>query len=257
MRTSMDPALAKASDAARAALAKALGEREILVTMTETATVPGTREQLLRVTAISSRKPNAPQQVVVDAAGKVVDLAKLEATVGRRLFIPDIGVLPVRPAALPARVTIDPTSNDLTLPKCKREAERITVTVPKSGVKPKADVYLLSDTTGSMGPIIDAVKAGAGIIVGNPALAAFDVAFGVGNYRDFPIPPNSYAFQHQLSPTTTLGRHGGDRGLDSCRGEGLPRRAALRPPSPGGRSCNRLAPGCTAHCRLVRRLPWP
>ena len=170
MRTSMDPALAKASDAARAALAKALGEREILVTMTETATVPGSREQLLRVTAISSRKPNAPQQVVVDAAGKVVDLAKLEATVGRRLFIPDIGVLPVRPAALPARVTIDPTSNDLTLPKCKREAERITVTVPKSGVKPKADVYLLSDTTGSMGPIIDAVKAGAGIIVGNPAL---------------------------------------------------------------------------------------
>jgi hypothetical protein len=202
MSTSTDPALAKATEAARAALAKALGEREILVILTETAMIPGTREQLLRTTAISPGKPNAPKQVVVDAAGKVVDLAKLEASVGRRLFVPDIGEPPGRLAAPPARVTIDPTSNDLTLLKCQREAERITVTVPKSGVKPKADVYLLSDTTGSMLSIIDAVKAGAGTIVGNPALAGFDVAYGVGNYKDFPTDP--YAFQHQLSPTTTL-----------------------------------------------------
>src|SRR6266536_4201123 len=51
-----------------------------------------------------------------------------------------------------------------------------------------------------MASIIAAVKAGAGAIVGNPALAGFDVAYGVGNYKDFPHDP--YAFQHQLSPTT-------------------------------------------------------
>ena len=61
---------------------------------------------------------------------------------------------------------------------------------------------MLSDTTGSMEPIIDAVKAGAATIVGNPALAGFDVAYGVGNYKDFPNDP--YAFQHQLSPTSNL-----------------------------------------------------
>ena len=44
------------------------------------------------------------------------------------------------------------------------------------------------------------MKAGVGTIVGNPALSAFDVAYGVGNYKDFPNDP--YAFQHQLSPTT-------------------------------------------------------
>ena len=150
MSISTNPVLAKAMEAAREALAKALGSREIEVTVTETAVHPGTGVHLLRATGVVSGKPNAPQQVVVDAGGNVVDLAKLEATVGRRLFIPDLGVVPGRPLALPARVTIDPTTNNLTLPYCQHESERITVTVPKSGVKPKADVYLLSDTTGSM-----------------------------------------------------------------------------------------------------------
>lgn len=47
------------------------------------------------------------------------------------------------------------------------------------------------------------MKAGAAAIVSNPALAGFDVAYGVGNYRDFPVGTgiNSYAFQHQLAPT--------------------------------------------------------
>jgi hypothetical protein len=199
MNSPTNPAPTKATDAARDALAKALGRREIEVTLTETEVVPGTGEHLVRVTAIAPGHPNAPQRVVVDAAGKVHDLAAVEAAVGRRLFVPDIGIVPGHPV-LPDPVTIDPSTNDLTLPLCKQESERITVTIPKSGVKPKADVYLLSDTTGSMTSIIDAVKAGAGAIVGNPALAGFDVAYGVGNYKDFPHDP--YAFQHQLSPTT-------------------------------------------------------
>jgi len=51
------------------------------------------------------------------------------------------------------------------------------VTIPVSGARPKADVYLLSDTTGSMSPVIAAVQAGVGAVVGNPALSGFDVAF--------------------------------------------------------------------------------
>ena len=162
MNTPDNPASAQATEAARKALAKALDQAEIEVTRTETAVIPGTRRANFRITAIVPGKPNAPRQVVVDDAGKMLDLASFEASVGRRLFVPDIGIVPTRPAAVPERVSIDPAVNDLSLPDCKQQPEQITVTIPKSGVKPKADVYLLSDTTGSMTDIIGAVKAGAG-----------------------------------------------------------------------------------------------
>src|SRR6266511_3529121 len=98
--------------------------------------------------------------------------------------------------------TIDPPANEWTLPECVAEHETVTVHVPVSGVPPKADVYLLADTTGSMSSIIGAVQAGIGAVVSDPAFAGFDVAWGAGNYKDFPIPASSpYAFQHQLSPT--------------------------------------------------------
>ena len=101
-------------------------------------------------------------------------------------------------------MTIDPKSNEWTLSKCEVGRETIHVTIPPSGASPKADVYLLADTTGSMTGILDAVKAGASSILNHPGLAGFDVAWGVGNYRDFPVGTglNSYAFQHQLAPTT-------------------------------------------------------
>ena len=78
-----------------------------------------------------------------------------------------------------------------------------------------------------MSSILDAVKAGAAAILGDPALASFDVAWGVGNYRDFPVPaPNSYAFQHQLSPTTdhtqadlAIGAWSADEGGDTSEGQ--------------------------------------
>ena len=98
------------------------------------------------------------------------------------------------------------------------------MTVPVSGATPKADVYLLADTTGSMGSVIDAVKLGVGAIVGNPALAGFDVAYGVGNYKDFPNDP--YAFDNQLSPTTdttqvsaAIGTWTADGGCDGPEGQ--------------------------------------
>ena len=188
-----------AETAARKHLAKELETEDIEVTRRETAVIEQTSEQLVRLTAAARGKANAPRQVIVDRRGQVRDLGELEASAGRRLFPPDIG--PLRPPVeLPARVTIDPSLNDLVLERCRHLSERLTVTIPISGATPKADVYLLSDTTGSMGSVIEAVKAGVGAIVGNPALAGFDVAYGVGNYKDFP--GDSYAFQHQLSPTT-------------------------------------------------------
>src|SRR4051794_27631647 len=134
MNTPINPDLGKATVAAREALVRALGQDEINVTLTETASIRTTGEQLLRVTAIVPGRSNAPRQVVVDGTGEVRDLPDLEAAVGRRLFVPSIGAVPGRPAALRERVTIDPASNELTLPNCKREPEQITVTVPKSGV---------------------------------------------------------------------------------------------------------------------------
>jgi hypothetical protein len=98
---------------------------------------------------------------------------------------------------------VDPPTNQWVLPECVTERETITVRIPESRIPPKADVYLLADTTGSMAGIIGAVQAGIGAIVNDPAFAGFDVAWGAGNYKDFPLGPgfNPYAFQHQLVPT--------------------------------------------------------
>lgn len=154
--------------------------------------------------AVREGHGNDVASVVVTEDGTITPYAEFVATLGHDpfvpVFVPGAAGHPVAPRE---PVTIDPPRNDWRLDQCDRRTETITVTVPPTGTTPKADVYLLADTTGSMGPVLEAVKAGADAILGDPALGAFDVAWGVGNYRDFPIPtPNSYAFQHQLAPTT-------------------------------------------------------
>jgi hypothetical protein len=188
----------KGMDAAVRSLTKSLGA-DAEVFSQESAIVPGTDRRLVRVTGAAAGKPNTIAQVVVDDDGAVVDLAALEASIGRPVFVPDIGEITVDPHK-PARVTISPTSNDFTLECCQEWAETIKVAIPKSGAIPKADVYLLADTTASMTSVIAAVKGGIPAIVSSFG-PGFDVAFGVGNYKDFPNDP--YCFQHQLSPTTT------------------------------------------------------
>lgn len=154
--------------------------------------------------AVSDDRPNEVASVVLGADGTLTSLTDLTATLGHDPFVPVFDPpLVLTPGTPREPVTIDPTRNDWRLDQCDRRTETITVTVPPNGTTPKADVYLLADTTFSMFPVIEAVKAGADAILADPALAAFDVAWGVGNYRDFPNPvPNSYAFQHQLSPAT-------------------------------------------------------
>ncbi len=191
------------TDATRRLLATRLGSDDLRVVAEQSVTTPE-GSIIRRVHAVLVGEPNTAASVVLDSEGAEVDLRTLEARLGRRLFAPSVGGVDV-PAPERVPVTIDPSVNDLVLAQCAHLDERITVTVPPTGIRPKADVYLLADTTGSMSSVLEAVKAGAAAIVGNPALAGFDVAYGVGNYRDFPVPAvNSYAFQHQQAPTAVL-----------------------------------------------------
>src|SRR5215467_686045 len=188
-------------DAARQALAELLGSTEIDIVGETAARLPSGEEVRLVHGAVRG-EPNRAASVAVDASGEAQPLRRLEALYGRGFWVRE--VVRERPALTPTPpVTIDPPTNEWTLPECTTEDETVTVFVPKSGVPPKADVYLLADTTGSMTPIISAVQAGIDTVVTDPAFAGFDVAWGVGNYKDFPIPLSSpYAFQHQLAPTT-------------------------------------------------------
>src|SRR5215831_7910662 len=190
-------------DAVRQALAELLGSTEIEIVGETTGRLPSGEEVRLVHGAVPG-EPNRAASVVVEASGAAQPLRRFEALHGRGLFVPE--VVHERPAVTPTPpVTIDPPSNDWVLPECVTEDETVTVHVPKSGVPPKADVYLLADTTGSMSSIIGAVQAGIGTVVADPGLAGFDVAWGVGNYKDFPVPLYSpYAFQHQLAPTTDI-----------------------------------------------------
>jgi hypothetical protein len=98
-------------------------------------------------------------------------------------------------------VTIDPAVNDFVLDEGETWSEELTVTVPADTSAPLGDVYLLADTTGSMGGPISAVKAGAGVIIDDliDAVPDSDLRFGVGDFKDFPGDP--YAFRHAVSIT--------------------------------------------------------
>jgi hypothetical protein len=147
-------------------------------------------------------EPNRTASLAVDSAGTVHSRRTLEAIAGRDLFAPRFTAAARVAAVAFAAVTVDPPSNDWTLSECDTAKEIVTVTVPPTGAAPRADVHLLADTTGSMNTVLDAVKNGIGAIVADPSFAGLDLAWGAGNYKDFPIPLSSpYAFQHQLAPT--------------------------------------------------------
>ena len=214
-------------DEVRAHLATSLGSDAITITDAGAARLPTGGSVRVFHAAVKGR-PNQVTAVTLDDSGELRPLARLVEDLGRNPFVPDFTPVGHGPERAPREpVTIDPKTNDWRLSQCERARETITVTVPPTGVAAKADVYLLADTTGSMSSILDAVKAGAAAILGDPALTSFDVAWGIGNYRDFPVPaPNSYAFQHQLSPTTdhtqadlAIGAWSADQGGDTSEGQ--------------------------------------
>lgn len=105
-------------------------------------------------------------------------------------------------------IQVSPATNDLTLSINQTFAEVVKVTIPKSGVVPKVDVYFLADTTSSMDTAINAVKSGIANVMTSIQALGSDVWFGVGDYKDFPIPPvtgnHPYAFQHQHSLSSKI-----------------------------------------------------
>jgi hypothetical protein len=168
--------------------------------------VPSTGTTLFKFQAVQKGVPNGPQYaVVLDATGAVVDLARLRAREGKQFFAPKevtVDVKAMGPVAAPAAsISIDPTTNDLTLNPGDTASEVVTVTVPSDAGVSTVDVYFLADATASMGPVLAAVKSGANTILSALNALGLDMAFGVGFYRDFPGAPSD-AFEHQLNPTT-------------------------------------------------------
>lgn len=162
--------------------------------------VPSTGKRVFLFAATAKDRLNDPAvSVVLDESGALVDLEELSIAEGRPFFKPSFPGIPAD-ALEPRKIKLDPPKNDLQLEECDRIAETITVTIPKSGAVSKADVYFLADTTGSMTDIIAAVKAGAGNILNALGGLGLDLAYGVGNYKDFPSDP--YAFAPQQSVTT-------------------------------------------------------
>jgi hypothetical protein len=168
------------------------------------ATDPRSGKRIHEFTAVAAADANGPSHriVVDDEARAVKDGEELDA-----VFEPSAvaaAASPHHPPPAPhAAITIQPAQNILTLNPTDTFDESLTVTIPKSATTAKADVYLLADTTGSMGSIIAAVKAGAGSILTALNALGVDLAFGLGNYKDFPSDP--FAFQHQVSPTAVAG----------------------------------------------------
>jgi hypothetical protein len=84
------------------------------------------------------------------------------------------------------------------------DTKQVLATVCLPGQVSKADIYILADTTTSMTPVLDSVKANAVVLVdalvNSPGV---DLKVGVGNYRDFPF--DAKPFDNQVSPTKDAG----------------------------------------------------
>jgi hypothetical protein len=83
-----------------------------------------------------------------------------------------------------------------------------TVHLPE--IPPDADVYFLVDTTGSMGSVINQIKADIGLIIPAIQAVAPTAQFGLGQYKDFPF--DVFAFQQMvtLGPDDGVGGNPGD-----------------------------------------------
>jgi hypothetical protein len=186
-------------------LSRRAGGRELTLATTDRSVAPSTGKTLSRFRAFPKGQPNAEHfQVVLDESGTEVDLERLSESDREAVFAPPKWTIDPRElAAAPAlaAIKINPLYNDLTLEPDDSLHEVITVTVPKNAGVSKADVYFLADTTGSMMTALAAVQGGANAMLGALQGPGIDMAFGVGNYKDFPSDP--YCFEHQQSLTQT------------------------------------------------------
>jgi len=101
-----------------------------------------------------------------------------------RLVAAGVTSLLVFVVAAPAMADgVDPAVVNLTLQPGEQATVAKTVTTPE--ILPKPDIYFLADTTFSMQPVINNVRANAGSILGTVAAQANDPRFGAGEYKDF------------------------------------------------------------------------
>lgn len=94
-----------------------------------------------------------------------------------------------------------PSTCDLLLNPGQEATIDVVVKVPGKPISPKADIYILADATGSMGPVLDSVKSNIASIAATLfSIPGADLRIGVGSYRD--LVSATYAFDHELSMTT-------------------------------------------------------
>jgi plastocyanin len=104
-----------------------------------------------------------------------------------------MGLAPVAALAAP----VEPASVAVTLKPGESTTVNKQVTAPEIPAIP--DIYMLADTTGSMGVSVAAAQAGAAAILTDILAIDPDAQFGAGDYKDFPYDP--YCFRHQQAIT--------------------------------------------------------
>ena len=107
---------------------------------------------------------------------------------GAALVAMSLGAVP----ALAAGPGLDPSTVDATL--APGGTTTITKTVHTPQIAPKADIYFLADTTGSMTYSLSSVQTNATAVMNSIATASAGARFGAGDYKDFPS--DSYAFRN-------------------------------------------------------------
>lgn len=192
---------------ARQILAQRAGDKKLTVAAVGESVLPSSGKKLSRFEGFPEGRHNDKHfSVALDESGSEVDLEELSASDRAAVFgaSAPAAAAPARDAEAAALsgVEIDPQVNVLVLEPGDSHHEVITVKIPAGAAK--ADIYFLADTTGSMGSVLNAVKTGASTMLNTLQGLGFDLAFGVGNYKDFPAPANPYAFAHQQSLTKTV-----------------------------------------------------
>ncbi|MGH9665953.1 MAG: hypothetical protein ACRD9L_16125 [Bryobacteraceae bacterium] len=187
------------AEQAAALAAKLHHVREPLVSDHAEAVDPTSGKPVYRFRVVDATHANGPSYtLILTGGGEPLDAARAAESVFDHNVLTTSGATP----RLAGPVTIQPDTNVLTLNPGDSLQETITVTIPKNAGPAKADVYFLADTTGSMTGILNAVKAGANNILAALNALGVDMAFGVGNYKDFES-GDPYAFRHQISPTNS------------------------------------------------------
>lgn len=149
------------------------------------------------VAAVDKEKPNnGSLAIAVDSEGGLHTEAQLFEKYKKNIFTGELKLLPFYEFGVP---TISPAINDLVLNLCDKFGERLTVNIPKNPVR-NVDIYFLADTTGSMETIINSVKSNIYNIMSSISAPGANIAFGAGNYKDFPL--DTYCFKNDISITT-------------------------------------------------------